>query len=154
MADGHGGYRAPAHPAPAGTSLPGSLSRRTDGGVADMIAPGGPYGSRQDMQQIQSGAKMLPDVPEVQAPQIDPSQLTPIDAPTNRPDEPVTAGVQEALASQQQQSAQVDAQTQQRLRNALPTLLWAASSPRASEDLRGFVRQVQAMTTQAGQPNG
>lgn len=147
MANGHGGPRTPAHPAPAGTSLPGSLSRRTDGGVTDMIAPGGPYGSRQDMQQIQSGAQMLPDAPDVPTPQapqspIDPSQLTPIDAPTARPNEPVTAGAQQI---NQQAQTQLDTETTAKLQQVLPTLLWAASTPRASEDLRNFARTVQGM---------
>lgn len=118
---------------------------------SQMLAPGGPYGSRQDMQQIQSGAEMTP--PGGQSPQgsqIDPSQLTPIDAPTSRPDEPVQAGVQQILSQGQPQQPSLDPQSSQLLRGALPTLLMASGSPRASEDFRNFARAVQAMVAGSG----
>jgi hypothetical protein len=87
-----GGYQQPTNPAPV--SGPGALSQRTDGGPADtqapMVAPGGAYGDRTDMLDLQSSAPMeaAPSTPA--APAVEP---IPFNAPTQRPDEPVTTGV-------------------------------------------------------------
>lgn len=58
MADGHGGHRTPANPAPA--SGPGRLSKRTDGGPGQkvMLQSGGDYGAREESLQQQRGAAM------------------------------------------------------------------------------------------------
>jgi hypothetical protein len=92
-----GGYRKPANP--AAVSGPGSLSRRTDGGPiqgAKEIPGGGKYGERKALADMQSGAPMQGNpVPNVPAPSVaaEPRQpLTNLFAPTERPDEPVTAG--------------------------------------------------------------
>jgi hypothetical protein len=90
-----GGYRKPANPAPV--SGPGALSRRTDGGPvqgAKEIPGGGKYGERKELADIQASAPMqgnpVPNAPRpVVAP---PRQVTNLFAPTERPDEPVTAG--------------------------------------------------------------
>lgn len=81
---GRGGYRAPSKP--AAVSGPGSMSRRTDGGQPRMGLPNAAYGEQQDFQQIQAGAEMA------QAQQREMPRITPLNAPTERPDEPVTAG--------------------------------------------------------------
>jgi hypothetical protein len=92
-----GGYRKPANP--AAVSGPGSLSRRTDGGPiqgAKEIAGGGKYGERKALADMQSGAPMQGNpVPNVPAPSVATQprqQLTNLFAPTERPNEPVTAG--------------------------------------------------------------
>lgn len=91
-----GGYRKPGNPAPV--SGPGALSRRTDGGPvqgAMEIPANGKYGERKALQEMQTAAPMqgnpIPNVPKptVQAPK---AQVTNLFAPTQRPDEPVTAG--------------------------------------------------------------
>jgi len=108
---GKGGYQAPARPAVQ--SGPGALSQRTDGGPASKQAmryvSGMPnYGDGTDMMQIQSGAPMAatpsptPVSPsqmaqaaqqQQQQPQGQPqAPITPLTAPTQRPNEPVTAG--------------------------------------------------------------
>lgn len=79
MADGQwGGYREPSNP--AAVSGPGSLSARTDGGA--MASP-----------PLQSDAGPQASGPLPSGGQV-PSRdsVTPLDAPTTRPDEPVTAG--------------------------------------------------------------
>ena len=95
MANGHGGSRVPSNPAPV--SGPGALSKRTDGqGVKYMS--GGQYGEGQEMVELQSSAPMskAPTAPrarsggEAQASLT--QQVTPLFAPTERPDEPNTAG--------------------------------------------------------------
>ena len=77
-----GGYRAPSNPAPV--SGPGRMSQRTDGvkKQAIMDMPDAEYGEQKDMRAIQGAADMSASMP----------QITRLDAPTERPDEPVTAG--------------------------------------------------------------
>lgn len=100
MAQGHGGPRTPANPAPV--SGPGSLSRRTDGGPGAKKAPiatlpDAGYGEQADFRSIQQGAP----IQKVAAPTAgapggapQPGPLPPaLDAPTGRPGEPVTSGV-------------------------------------------------------------
>lgn len=76
-----GGYRAPANPAPV--SGPGALSQRTDGQPA-MQLPDAAYGEQAEFQAIQGGAPMM-DEPGMAPP-------VPLLSPSERPDEPVTAG--------------------------------------------------------------
>lgn len=84
-----GGYQKPRNPAPV--SGPGALSRRTDGGPiqgAKDMAAGGKYGERKELQELQTSAPMQGNpVPNVPRPKV-----TKLFDPTERPDEPVTAG--------------------------------------------------------------
>jgi len=85
-----GGYRQPSNPAPV--SGPGALSQRTDGGALEgMTQPakyisGLPWGEGQATYDQQTSAPMAggssPVMPDV----------TPLMAPTKRPNEPVTMG--------------------------------------------------------------
>jgi hypothetical protein len=86
-----GGYRKPENPAP--TSGPGSLSQRTDGGPAQgaKYIPGLPYGQGQSTYDQQTAAPMAAAQPAPAAPAMEP--ITPLMAPTERPDEPITAGI-------------------------------------------------------------
>ena len=98
MANGHGGSRVPSNPAPV--SGPGALSKRTDGQGARYMS-GGQYGEGQEMMELQSSApmsktqagsaqpRMRQQPAGGQAPQ---QSVTPLFAPTERPDEPITAG--------------------------------------------------------------
>lgn len=98
MANGHGGMRRPASPAPV--SGPGALARRTDGGPATaQYVSGLPYGDGQDFYDLQTSAPLGAEAAKTQmrsgaqATQGGPSMTaTPLFAPTARPDEPVTAG--------------------------------------------------------------
>lgn len=95
----HGGYRKPGSPAPV--SGPGSLSRRTDGQVQS-VPTGMDYGDSKALHAQESTAPMAatPDVPSPDASQMAgppgaagaPPAVTPIGAPTQRPDEPITHG--------------------------------------------------------------
>lgn len=97
-----GGYRKPANPAPV--SGPGALSRRTDGGPAQgvkQMSANGVYGERKALADMQSSAPMqgnpTPNIPspvvsaQVPTPQAQP--MTGLFDPTQRPDEPTTAGM-------------------------------------------------------------
>ena len=80
----------------AGAAGPGKFSKRTDG----MRLPSAGYGEGVETAAIQSGAPLAktPDVrPQSRSEMgMAPSQLervTPLFAPTERPDEPITAGI-------------------------------------------------------------
>jgi hypothetical protein len=82
-----GGYRKPNNPAPV--SGPGSLSQRTDGGPTQPATyiPGLPYGQGQQTYANQVAAPMAGNpIPQMEMP-------TPLMAPTSRPNEPITAGI-------------------------------------------------------------
>ena len=99
MAEQHGGKRTPRNPAPV--SGPGKLSRRTDGGPAQVNAQmtGMGYGENKDFMQIQEGASMAA-APRSKGPSKAPQGgpmgamggSNPLFSKTQRPDEPVTAG--------------------------------------------------------------
>jgi hypothetical protein len=95
MADSHGGYRAPANPAPV--SGPGSLSQRTDGKQPIMDLPDAKYGENAQFRADQAGAP----VPQAASPATapvppGPPDLGPVPAPlsggTLIPGQPVTHG--------------------------------------------------------------
>lgn len=99
----HGGYRQPKNPAPV--SLPGKLSRRTDGGPAHQVksAPTGmDYGAHRALMATESVAPMA-GTPAVPTPSINvPDQsagpapqppFPPFLRPSERPNEPITHGV-------------------------------------------------------------
>jgi hypothetical protein len=96
-----GGYRKPANPAPV--SGPGKLSRRTDGGptqgMKDMAA-NGVYGERKALAEMQSSAPMQGNpTPSMPSPQVSaaapaaPQPMAGLFDPTQRPEEPITAGM-------------------------------------------------------------
>lgn len=141
----HGGYRRPGNPAPV--SGPGKYSKRTDGRQPQRIASGGDYGERQEMESLQAGAPMRETGSAAQAAApmaapIDPSSLTPLDAPTARPDEPVVAGMEQFTGPSG--PSEIDDASREKWRSYMPHLLWLASQPRASEQTRQFVRQLRA----------
>lgn len=91
-----GGYRKPANPAPV--SGPGELSRRTDGAQPAMEMTGGAYGENADLMALQTAAPMaqVETNPQAMAPGVptSPAQsVTPLFAPSQRPEEPLTAGM-------------------------------------------------------------
>lgn len=85
-----GGYRKPENPAPA--SGPGALSRRTDGGPAQgaKYMSGMPYG--QNTMDQQTAAPMSGGTPVPPTPRVAPMP-TPLMAPTERPNDPITSGI-------------------------------------------------------------
>ena len=102
MADGranNGGYRRPQNPAPV--SGPGALSKRTDGGpgakAAAVKLPDAGYGEQKQFQEIQQGAPIARDAASAAtggAGTMQPATPLPpgLDAPSGRPDQPVTHG--------------------------------------------------------------
>lgn len=147
----HGGYRAPAKPASA--SGPGRLSRRTDGGPAQKLraAPEGAYGDRQESLDLQRSAPLSNTAVEPSPDAgvtVDPSQLTPLDAPSAHPDRDITYGLSSGPGPNPEDifgaPGRLDPNTRERLIRWLPTLMALASSDDASQETKDFVRQMRA----------
>lgn len=146
-----GGYRQPAQPAPA--SGPGRLARRTDGGPAQKIRDitDAPYGEAKTFRDLQQAAPLAQQPgPDVSTPAPGPAAApVPLGAPTQNPDEPVTAGAAvgpgvgpEALGLPAQGTQQEDLAA---LRPYLPALELMASGPNAFPSSREFIRRLRAM---------
>lgn len=150
-----GGYRPPTNPAPV--SGPGKLSRRTDGGPAQppqqpiRDIPNAAYGEQQTFRADQAGAPMAttpgPDN-QPQTPPVDLSNVVPLHADTQRPNEPVTAGADAGAgpgAAALGLPNPGDDASVQNLRQLLPPLELMANSPVAGTAFKDFVRRVRAM---------
>jgi len=156
MANGHGGARTPAQPAPV--SGPGALAQRTDGGPATaQYVTGLPYGDGQDFYDLQTSAPLGAEAAKTQmrsgaqATQGGPSMsATPLFAPTQRPDEPVTAGAPfgpgDGPRPQGPSLLAMSAEETQQIAHVLPTLRAAANSKFGTDSFRRFVRYMEAMT--------
>jgi hypothetical protein len=147
MANGHGGYRQPANPAPV--SGPGALSQRTDGQPLRAVT-GMPYGEAGAFLEQQSAAPLAqsagPASPSPGAgPAAPPRQPpTPLSADSEFPDEPVTAGA--ALGAGPGMEAVAGSASNpdlEALRPYLATLELMASQPNVTPSARNFVRRLR-----------
>lgn len=146
MADGHGGYRTPSHP--AAVSGPGAHSARTDRGPKQHDITGGSYGDAQEFRAQQSAAPMSAPPGQPGSTPAPPQMPTSLDAPTTMPDEPVTAGADAGAGPGMVQAGiadpNADADLKQRLGPALPALMRMADSQYATNDFKAQVRQLIA----------
>jgi hypothetical protein len=126
VAEGHGGYRQPTNPSPV--SGPGALSRRTDGPLHGPVPASAPSA---DGTTLSPG----PDL----------SQITPFGAPTERPNEPVTAGIAGGPGAGPvlPPPGQMTPEAAERLRSYLPVFILLASSPDADPATKQYVRQLR-----------
>jgi len=133
----------------AGAAGPGKFSKRTDG----MSFQSTEYGSGVENTANKAGAPLAktPDVrPTSQSSMgMAPSQITPLYADSQRPDEPITSGIAmgegpgpEALGMNQP-SVDTDAD-RQRMLSYLPALETIAQSPSSSQSFRNYVRLLRA----------
>lgn len=127
MANGWGGYREPTNAAPV--SGPGAMSQRTDGPLRGPVAGGAAPGG----------------APAQAPPGIDPSGLTPFDAPSERPDEPISAGAPFGAGPGPSTAGPggLAPETANRLRSYLPVFILLASSPDADPQTKQYVRQLR-----------
>jgi hypothetical protein len=146
VANGHGGQRTPSNPAPV--SGPGAMSQRTDspavGGQPQMIASGGAYGDRTEMQSIQGGAEMAQAAPLPRPPGL-------LD-PTARPEEPITAGA-ELGPGMGPQAAGIKSDfdiTNDKLRPLVHSLELIANLPQSNPETRAYVRALKARLADGG----
>lgn len=145
MANGHGGARTPSNP--ASVSGPGSLSRRTDGQAVRDVS-GLPYGEGAEFHDIQSSAAMAKaptansNASAAMAPAV--AAPTPLSAPTERPDQPVTAGSPFG-AGPGSEVLPNDPDRYKELRKAMPTLLKLADLPTTSDATRNVIRYLRGV---------
>lgn len=138
----HGGYRAPAKPAPV--SGPGKMSRRTDGQPVAAL-PDAAYGEQKTYRDAQQGAPMA-EANAVGGPTVSPldmSRVTPMGAPSQYPDEAVTSGA-DAGAGPGASALGIQDPALQYSKDLLPALEIAASMPNAPVALRQMVRRLRA----------
>jgi hypothetical protein len=135
----------------AGASGPGKFSARTDLNMGSIA-----YGEGVETAAIKSGAPLArtenirpASAAQVREATTQAGQITPLYAPTQRPDEPITAGVPigagpgpEVLAMN---TPAADTDTdKQRLLSYLPALEVLAQSPNSSQAFRNYVRTLRA----------
>lgn len=128
---------------PAG---PGKFTKRTDRQGAKQI-PNAAYGEQSDFQSIQAGAPMAkaPKMPNPMA------NVIPLSAPTQRPDEPVTAGVDAGPGPGREVlglKTPVDTQLQDlsKLSKYMPLMMQFADSPESSGTMKAFVKYLRSQT--------
>lgn len=145
MANGHGGERTPSRP--AAVSGPGRHSRRTDG-APKMDLPDAKYGEAAAFEQAQAGGQLGggPGSPAAAPAQSAPlSMPTPLGAPSQFADQPVTAGADagdgpgsDALGLPDSSNEAAD--IARRYGPYVPMLVRMADDPTASQDFRNQVR--------------
>jgi hypothetical protein len=134
----------------AGVSGPGKFSKRTDGLSFESTE----YGSGVENAAIKSGAPLAKtaDVRGARASDVRAAAagapVTPLYAPTQRPDEPITTGIPmgagagpEVLGINNNLDTQED---RDRMISYLPALEVVAASPTSSQAFRNYVRQLRA----------
>jgi hypothetical protein len=133
----------------AGVSGPGKFSKRTDG----LSFQSDTYGGGVEQAAIKSGAPLAktPDVRGARAGDVRAAAqgaVTPLYAPTQRPEEPITTGIPmgpgagpEVLGINNNLDTQED---KDRMLSYLPALEVVAASPSSSQAFRNYVRQLRA----------
>ena len=134
----------------AGVSGPGKFSKRTDG----LSFQSTEYGSGVENAAIKSGAPLArtADVRGARASDVRAAAagapVTPLYAPTERPNEPITTGIPmgdgagpEVLGINNNLDTQED---RDRMLSYLPALEVVAASPTSSQAFRNYVRQLRA----------
>jgi len=134
----------------AGVSGPGKFSKRTDGLSFESTE----YGSGVENAANKAGAPLAktPDVRGARASEVRAAAqeaVTPLYAPTQRPEEPITSGIPMGagpgpeVLGMNQPSADTDAD-RQKLLSYLPALETIAQSPSSSQSFRNYVRLLRA----------
>jgi len=131
-----------------GASGPGKYAKRID------RMPANAYGEQKQTAEIASGAPLArtPDVRPAPASQVktaaQSAPITPLFAPTERPQEPVTSGVDvgagmgsEALAMRQPD----DTNFRSAIQAAKPVLAFISDQPNTSPETRAAIRQLWDM---------
>ena len=124
-------------------SGPGKFAKRTDRQGAKQL-PNAAYGEQKQFQQDQAGAPMA----KTANPMAD---VVPLTAPTRRPDEPVTAGVDagpgpgsEILGLKTPTDVTLEDLT--KLSQYMPLMMQYADSPHSSGTMKAFVKYLRSQT--------
>lgn len=130
-------------PDPSMVSGPGRLSKRTDlpAKQGAKRLPDAAYGEQKDFQDIQGGAPM----------EKAQNNVVPLNAPTRRPNEPVTAGVdigpgpgREVLGLKSAADKQVEDLTA--MAKYMPLLQAFADSPQSTGTTKAFIKYLRSQT--------
>ena len=143
--DNRRGYQPPAKP--AAVSGPGKYSQRTDGQpIAEL--PDAAYGEQATFRQAQQAGPMAQAGQPGQAPTVSPldmSRITPLDAPSMFPEEPVTAGADAGPGpGASVLGLPTSDPSMQYAKELLPALEIAASMPHQTVEFRQMVRRLRA----------
>jgi len=155
MAERHGGKRTPRNPAPV--SGPGKLSRRTDGGPAQVNAQmtGMGYGENKDFMDIQSGAPMAAAAKPRRVTKASKGSVmgamggsNPLFSETKRPNEPVTAGANVgpgvgASSAPTQSVDEIADMDRKIISKYLPSMMDMVSRGNTPEGFNRFVRHLR-----------
>jgi hypothetical protein len=153
--ENRGGFRPTAPQNNYAVSATGGSGNAGTQGAQAMT--GGEYGDNQAMMELQTSAAMnasptMPSSPSQGRSQRAPSgqQLTQLDAPTDRPDEPLTTGIDmdtDGSGSEVMYSNEstLNTEDRQRMIDALQTLVILAESPSASNAFRNYVRYLRGV---------
>lgn len=152
-----GGKRTPRNPAPV--SGPGQLSRRTDGGPQQVQTrmSGMPYGENMEFEAMQASAPMSASPTAMSAGarqrragsagrQAGGMGATPLFAPTQRPDEPITAGAPFGPGDGPPKNPTMNGLRKtdaQMLAKYLPDMLTMADGPDVPDGFKRFVRHLR-----------
>ena len=124
-------------------SGPGPFSKRTDRQGAKQL-PNAAYGEQKQFQAEQAGAPMA----KTPNPMAD---VVPLTAPTRRPDEPVTAGVDagpgpgsEILGLKTPTDVTLEDLT--KISQYMPLMMQYADSPQSSGTMKAFVKYLRSQT--------
>jgi hypothetical protein len=134
-------------------SGPGKFAKRTDRQGARRL-PNAAYGEQRDFQEQQASAPMAKSQ-KPQGPQNPMANLSanivPLTAPTRRPTEPVTAGVDAGPGPGREllglkSPTDVTLQDLSRLSKYMPLMMEYADSPQSSGTMKAFVRYLRSQT--------
>ena len=129
----------------AGAAGPGKFSKRTDMDMGSIA-----YGEGKETAEIKGGAPLArtAGVQPSAIPTRSTEPITPLFAPSQRPDEPITSGIPmgagpgpEALGINNNLDTEED---RQRMISYLPALEVMAASPNSSQAFRNYVRMLRA----------
>ncbi len=130
-------------------SGPGKFAKRTDRQGAKQI-PNAAYGEQKEFQNMQAGAPMAKS-PQMPAGRNPMANVIPLTAPTQRPSEPVTAGVdagpgpgREVLGLKS--PTDVTLQDLSKMAKYMPLMMEYADSPQSSGTMKAFVRYLRSQS--------
>jgi hypothetical protein len=140
-----GGYQKPSQPAPV--SGPGAMSARTDKGQPVRAIPDAEYGEQAEYQSLQQAAPLAQSQDQIQVPvSAGLPQLVPMDAPSQRPGEPVTAGSNAGPGPDMNALGLPDPRKQDLTSMAplMASIELMANGPTSGPEFRQFARKLRA----------
>lgn len=128
-------------------SGPGKFAKRTDMQGAKRL-PNAAYGEQKQFQAEQAGAPMA----KSSAPQRNPmADIVPLTAPTRRPNEPVTAGVDSGPGPGSsilgmKSPTDVTLQDLSKIAQYMPLMVRFSESPQSTGTMKAFVKYLRSQT--------